>query len=67
MAGKGSGADKMERLMQGIIEKENFSNRPLVPVNKSGASGASQISPYTNGNPYLFCQNGRTQVFYIHS
>ena len=44
MAGKGGGADKMERLMQGIIEKENFSNRPLVPVNKSGASGASQIS-----------------------
>ena len=67
MAGKGGGADKMARLMQGIIEKENFSNRPLVPVNKSGTSGASQISHYTNDNPYLFYQNGRTQVFYIHS
>ena len=43
MAGKGGGADKMARLMQGIIEKEGLSSRPLVPVNKSGGSGAEAL------------------------
>ena len=38
MAGKGGGADKMARLMQAIVEKENLSSRPLVPTNKSGGS-----------------------------
>ena len=40
MAGKGGGADKMARLMLGIVEKETLAERPLVPVNKSGGSGA---------------------------
>jgi putative tricarboxylic transport membrane protein len=43
MAGKGGGADKMARLMQSIIEKEKFSSQPLVPVNKSGGSGAEAL------------------------
>jgi tripartite-type tricarboxylate transporter receptor subunit TctC len=43
MAGKGGGADKMARLMQAIVEKEGFSTRPLVPVNKSGGSGAEAL------------------------
>lgn len=43
MAGKGGGADKMARLMQSIVEKENLSNRPLVPTNKSGGSGAEAL------------------------
>ena len=43
MAGKGGGADKMARLMQGIVEKESFAQRPLVPVNKSGGSGAEAL------------------------
>jgi tripartite-type tricarboxylate transporter receptor subunit TctC len=43
MAGKGGGADKMARLMQAIVEKENLSNRPLVPTNKSGGSGAEAL------------------------
>ncbi|MBT6094515.1 MAG: tripartite tricarboxylate transporter substrate binding protein [Rhodospirillaceae bacterium] len=43
MAGKGGGADKMARLMQSIIEKEKLSPRPLVPVNKSGGSGAEAL------------------------
>ena len=43
MAGKGGGADKMARLMQGIVEKESLSERPLVPVNKSGGSGAEAL------------------------
>jgi tripartite-type tricarboxylate transporter receptor subunit TctC len=43
MAGKGGGADKMARLMQGIVEKESLAERPLVPVNKSGGSGAEAL------------------------
>ena len=43
MAGKGGDADKMARLMQGIVEKESFAERPLVPVNKSGGSGAEAL------------------------
>ena len=48
MAGKGGGADKMARLMQAIVEKENLSSRPLFPNNKSGGSGAeASTSVYT--------------------
>jgi putative tricarboxylic transport membrane protein len=43
MAGKGGGADKMARLMQAIVEKENLSSRPLVPTNKPGGSGAEAL------------------------
>ena len=43
MAGKGGGADKMARLMQGIVEKESLAERPLVPVNKAGGSGAEAL------------------------
>ena len=43
MAGTGGGADKMARLMQGIVEKESLAERPLVPVNKSGGSGAEAL------------------------
>ena len=43
MAGKGGGADKMARLMQAIVEKEDLANRPLVPTNKSGWSGAEAL------------------------
>ena len=43
MAGKGGGADKMARLMQAIVEQEDLANRPLVPVNKSGGSGAEAL------------------------
>jgi len=43
MAGKGGGADKMARLMQSIVEKEDFAKRPLVPTNKSGGSGAEAL------------------------
>ncbi|MCY4542392.1 MAG: tripartite tricarboxylate transporter substrate binding protein [Rhodobacteraceae bacterium] len=43
MAGKGGGADKMARLMQAIVEQHELANRPLVPVNKSGGSGAEAL------------------------
>lgn len=43
MAGKGGGADKMARLMQSIVEKEGLAERPLVPVNKPGGTGAEAL------------------------
>jgi len=43
MAGKGGGADKMARLMQAIIEQDKLSSKPLVPINKSGGSGAEAL------------------------
>lgn len=43
MAGKGGGADKMARLMQSIVEKEDLASKPLVPTNKSGGSGAEAL------------------------
>jgi tripartite-type tricarboxylate transporter receptor subunit TctC len=43
MAGKGGGADKMARLMQSIVEKEDLAPRPLVPTNKPGGSGAEAL------------------------
>ncbi len=44
MAGKGGGADKMARLMQSIVEKNDLTGQPLVPTNKSGGSGAEALS-----------------------
>ncbi|MCR9255754.1 MAG: tripartite tricarboxylate transporter substrate binding protein [Alphaproteobacteria bacterium] len=50
MAGKGGGADKMARLMQSIVEKENLASRPLVPVNKPGGSGAEALVAMKNAS-----------------
>jgi putative tricarboxylic transport membrane protein len=43
MAGQGGGADRLARLIQSIIEKNNFSNQPFIPVNKGGGSGAEAL------------------------
>lgn len=43
MAGKGGGADKMARLMQSIIAKDNMSNMPFTPINKPGGTGAEAL------------------------
>jgi len=43
MAGKGGGADKMARLMQAIVEEDGMAGQPLVPINKSGGSGAEAL------------------------
>ncbi len=43
MAGTGGGADQMARLMQSIIQKNNFSNQPFIPINKPGGSGAEAL------------------------
>ena len=43
MAGKGGGADKMARLMQTIIAKNELSSKPFTPINKPGGSGAESL------------------------
>jgi tripartite-type tricarboxylate transporter receptor subunit TctC len=43
MAGKGGGADRLARFIQGIIAKNKFSSKPFVPVNKGGGSGAEAL------------------------
>lgn len=43
MAGAGGGADKMARLMQTVIQKNDLSPRPFIPVNKPGGSGAEAL------------------------
>ena len=43
MAGKGGGADRLARFIQGIVEKNKLSPRPFMPVNKGGGSGAEAL------------------------
>jgi putative tricarboxylic transport membrane protein len=55
MAGKGGGADKLARLIQGLIEKHKFSPKPFIPVNKGGGSGAEalQYMKSKSGDPHV--------------
>lgn len=39
-AGTGGGADQMARVLQGIIQKHNLMNQPMVVINKAGGAGA---------------------------
>jgi len=43
MAGQGGGADRLARLFQSIIQKENLTSMPVLPVNKGGGSGAEAL------------------------
>jgi tripartite-type tricarboxylate transporter receptor subunit TctC len=43
MAGAGGGADQIARLLQGLIEKNDLSPRPVIPINKAGGSGAEAL------------------------
>jgi len=43
MAGKGGGADRLARFIQGIIEKNKFASKPFIPMNKGGGSGAEAL------------------------
>jgi putative tricarboxylic transport membrane protein len=55
MAGKGGGADRLARFIQGIIEKNKLASRPFVPVNKGGGSGAEalRLLKDSKGNPHM--------------
>ncbi len=43
MAGQGGGADRLARLFQSMIQRENLSAMPILPVNKGGGSGAEAL------------------------
>ncbi|MEM8876828.1 MAG: tripartite tricarboxylate transporter substrate binding protein [Pseudomonadota bacterium] len=43
MAGAGGGADQIARFIQSVAEKQDMTNRPLVPNNKGGGSGAEAL------------------------
>lgn len=43
MAGPGGGADQIARFIQSVAEKNDLINRPLVPNNKGGGSGAEAL------------------------
>lgn len=43
MAGPGGGADQIARFIQSVVEKKDLTNRPLVPNNKGGGSGAEAL------------------------
>lgn len=43
MAGTGGGADQIARLMQGLIQKNDLSSMPFIPINKAGGSGAEAL------------------------
>lgn len=55
MAGKGGGADRLARFIQGIIEKNKLSPKPFVPVNKGGGSGAEALRYLKDkaGDPHI--------------
>ncbi len=55
MAGQGGGADRLARLFQSIIQKENLSNMPVLPVNKGGGSGAEALRflKDNEGDPHI--------------
>ena len=48
MAGQGGGADEIARLVQGIAEKNDFTSKPLIPINKPGGSGGEALT-YVKG------------------
>lgn len=43
MAGAGGGADQIARFLQSVAEKKHLLNRPLVPINRGGGSGAEAL------------------------
>lgn len=53
-AGTGGGADQMARMIQGIVQKNNLMNQPLVVINKSGGAGAEGFLDVkgSNRNPH---------------
>ena len=50
MAGPGGGADQIARFIQSVTEKKDLTNRPLVPNNKGGGSGAEALIHVSNAS-----------------
>jgi tripartite-type tricarboxylate transporter receptor subunit TctC len=43
MAGAGGGADQIARFVQSVVEAGDMMNRPLIPTNRGGGSGAEAL------------------------
>ena len=43
MAGSGGGADQIARFVQSVVEANDMANRPLIPTNRGGGSGAEAL------------------------
>ena len=43
MAGPGGGADQIARFVQSVVEANDMTNRPLIPTNRGGGSGAESL------------------------
>lgn len=43
MAGAGGGADQIARFVQSVVETGDMTNRPLIPTNRGGGSGAEAL------------------------
>lgn len=50
MAGPGGGADQIARFIQSVAETKDLTNRPLVPNNKGGGSGAEALIHVSNAS-----------------
>lgn len=50
MAGAGGGADQIARFIQSVAEQKDLTNRPLVPNNKGGGSGAEALIHVSNAS-----------------
>lgn len=50
MAGAGGGADQIARFIQSVAEQKDMTNRPLVPNNKGGGSGAEALIHVSNAS-----------------
>jgi tripartite-type tricarboxylate transporter receptor subunit TctC len=48
MAGPGGGADQIARFLQSVAERYDLTNRPLVPTNRGGGSGAESLIHVSN-------------------
>lgn len=55
MAGQGGGADRLARLFQSIIQNNNLSPMPILPINKGGGSGAEALRYLQDkqGDPHI--------------
>jgi tripartite-type tricarboxylate transporter receptor subunit TctC len=43
MAGSGGGADQIARFVQSVVDANGMTNRPLIPTNRGGGSGAEAL------------------------
>ncbi|MBY6201388.1 tripartite tricarboxylate transporter substrate binding protein [Maritalea mobilis] len=50
MAGPGGGADQIARFIQSVAEEYDMTNRPLVPSNRGGGSGAEALIHVANAS-----------------